>query len=216
MSLVNRDRDQSGFGVGREERVKWSEREEWRVPANGYRALLGWWTCSQAVWYGWLHKSDYTKKHSISCRRVTLMVCDLCLFLKFCFVIWGCAGSSLLLGLSPGCGDRGLLRLAACRLLSAVGRRLCGARASVVAAGGLSSDSPRSSGWVVVVLELSRSAARGIFPGQGLNPSLPHWRSCILYHWATREACGPFLITALCSVSLIAEAATETLRALNF
>ena len=41
MSLVNRDRDQSGFVVGRGERVKWSEREEWRVPANGYRALLG-------------------------------------------------------------------------------------------------------------------------------------------------------------------------------
>lgn len=34
------------------------------------------------------------------CKRVTLMVCELCLFLKCYFVTWGCVGSSSLLGLS--------------------------------------------------------------------------------------------------------------------
>ena len=40
------------------------------------------------------------------------MVCELCLFLKFYFIIWGRAGSSSLLGLFSRCGDWGLLQLA--------------------------------------------------------------------------------------------------------
>lgn len=108
---MNRYRDQSGFVVGRGEWVKWSEREKWGETANGCPALLGWWKCSQAVWCGWLHKSDYTKNHSISCKRVTLMVCELCLFLNFYLIIWGRVGSSSLLGLFSRCGDWELLQL---------------------------------------------------------------------------------------------------------
>ena len=39
------------------------------------------------------------------------MVCELCLFLNFYFIIWGRVGSSSLLGLFSRCGDWELLQL---------------------------------------------------------------------------------------------------------
>ena len=57
--------------------------------------------------------------------------------------MFGCAGSSLLHRLFAGCEEQGPFFVAVCRLLTAAaslaGPRLQGARASVVAAGGLAS-----------------------------------------------------------------------------
>ena len=62
-------------------------------------------------------------------------------------------------------------------LLCSRGSKAHGLR-SLAAAGGLSVVAPRlqSTGSVVVAHRLSCSVACGIFPDQGLNPSLPHWQ----------------------------------------
>ena len=91
--------------------------------------------------------------------------------------IWGCAGSSLLCGLFSCCSERGLLSSCGARTSDCSGFSCC--RALAVGHEGFSSFRPQalSTGSVVVVLGLSCSPARGIFPDQGLNLCLLHWQA---------------------------------------
>ena len=70
-----------------------------------------------------------------------------------------------------GCGERGLLFVAVCRLLIAV--------ASLVAEHGLQARGLQQlwhAGSVVVAHRFSCSTACGIFPDQGSNPCPLHWQ----------------------------------------
>ena len=100
--------------------------------------------------------------------------------------IFGCAGSSLLLGLSSSCSEQ----VSHCRASLAAVRRLQGARAAVVSPG------LESTGSIVVTHRLSCSAACGIFPDHGSNPCLLHWQanSLPLSHQETADNrfFGPF------------------------
>ena len=105
------------------------------------------------------------------------------LFILFLF-IFGCVGSLLLRGLSVVAANGGYFSLWCAGfslrwilLLGSTGSRRagfssCGLRASVVVACGL-----WSAGSVVVAHGLNCSAARGIFPDQGLNPCPLHWQA---------------------------------------
>ena len=74
---------------------------------------------------------------------------------------FGCTGSLLLHGLSSSCSE--WVALLHCLLVAE--HRLQGPRASVAAAPG-----PWRASSIVVTLQLSCSAAHGIFPTQGSNP----------------------------------------------
>ena len=105
-------------------------------------------------------------------------------FLQFYFLPIDCAGSSSLCGLFSSCSEWGLL--SSCRAWPSqrAGFSRCRAPApgawapvapdvgSVAVAAGL-----QNVGSVAVVHVLSFSAARGIFPDQGLNLSLLHWQA---------------------------------------
>ena len=77
--------------------------------------------------------------------------------------IYGCTGSSLSRGLFSSCGERGLLSS-----WGAQASHYCGLSCGAQGLGRVGS--------VVVAHRLSRSAACGIFLGQGLNLCLLHWQ----------------------------------------
>ena len=110
-------------------------------------------------------------------RTVTIYSC----LLKTVFFIFGCVGSSLLFRLFSSCGAQGLL--ATCRVWAphGCGFSRCSSR---------SLEHRLSS----VAHKLGCSTACGIFLDQGLNPCLMHWQADF-YHWATREAPWPTLLT---------------------
>ena len=87
--------------------------------------------------------------------------------------IFGCAGSSLLCGLSSSCSEWG------CSLIAAYGLLIVVASLVVehgLSARGLSSCSSQSTGSVLVAHKLSCSAACGIFLDQGSNLYLLYWQ----------------------------------------
>ena len=101
----------------------------------------------------------------------------------FILFIFGCVGSSLLhvgflqlrrAGVTLRCGARA----SHCSGFSHCGARALGARASVVAAHGLSivTHGLQSTGSVVVAHKLSCSTACGIFLDQGSNSCPLHWQ----------------------------------------
>ena len=92
--------------------------------------------------------------------------------------VFGCAGSSLMHGLSSSCSECGLLSICAVWASHCGGFWCCGAlglgtRASVVVAPGLSSVVPGlwSTGSVVVVHRLSCSMACGVLAVPRIEPT---------------------------------------------
>ena len=83
---------------------------------------------------------------------------------------------------SSSCGERGLLFVAVCGLLTAISCLCCGAQAL----------GARAS--VVAVHGLSCSTACGIIPGRGSNPCTLHWQadSQPLHHQGSPNSNFPF------------------------
>ena len=101
--------------------------------------------------------------------------------------IFGCARSSLLLGLFSSCCEQRLLFVVVRGLLITMASlfveyRLQGTGSSSNCASGLWSTAS-----IVVTHGLSCSVACGIFSDQGSNPCLPYWQADSL-HWAPKQA----------------------------